>query len=180
MPVRVSCDLAHTLYANAFNITGADGEIAMLLGLNPGLLAGQQETTIRFSDCVFLSPATARRLVEALTRVLAEHDSRQTSQPPPPRASQSAGAGDILSVGQPATASAMLAAGGSQADLLVKLADGLQTSYGFERSFRICPGSLQGRRFLLSLHRESLGEQGRPRPAPSGTCPAAFTRQARC
>ena len=181
--VKVAGDIARAVYANAFNVTGGDGEISILFGLNPGRSPGQQEITIRFSDCVFLSPSTARRLVEALTRVLQEHDSRQKElqktpdgvttnasiRSVPVRAFSSAlpentanppnnGAGDILSVGRAANPPTLNAAG-RQADLLVKLVDGLHASYGFERSFRICPGRLQGRRFLLSVHKNALGDQ---------------------
>ncbi len=158
--MRISSEVPHSLYANAFKISGAAGQIAIMLGLNPGLMPGQLEAELRFAQCLFLSPSTARGLAAALTRVLQEYDSLQPPRTPP--AVPPDGAGDILSVGQPAAGPSLRVAAG-QADLLFNLLDSLQAPYGLERSFRICTGTLQGSRFLLSLHTKSLGDQARPR-----------------
>ncbi|MCY2930279.1 MAG: hypothetical protein NTV86_12435 [Planctomycetota bacterium] len=153
--VRVTCDALRSFYANAFNVSGAPGEIAILFGTNPG--PGPDGTVVRFSDCAVLSATTARQLASALSRAVQEHDRRHA-------AAQAQAAGGAEGVGSMAALAGQAPPGaGDQADLIVALVDALGVPYGFERSFRLSPSSLQAGRFLLSLHRDALGEQARAR-----------------
>ncbi len=63
-------------YANVCNVSSTREEVVLLFGMNQAWQAGQKEVTIHLSDRIVLSPFAAKRLVNLLSSVVREYESR--------------------------------------------------------------------------------------------------------
>ena len=149
--VKIRWDRSNTRSAHAdrFNVMVTQEEIILCFGLNQAPDVGQKEMTVQLSNGIVLSPFAAKRLANALNRVLRDYESKYG--PLKVKAAPSTDLAQIAPLSEKPPFS-------EKAGLLFHLVKNLNTEYGFERSFKISEKTLLGNRFLFTMSKHAIGQ----------------------
>jgi hypothetical protein len=149
--VKIRWDRSDTRSAHAdrFNVMVTREEIILCFGLNQAPDVGQKEMTVQLSNGIVLSPFAAKRLANALNRVLRDYESKYG--PLKVKAVPSTDLAQIAPLSKKPPFS-------EKAGLLFHLVKNLNTEYGFERSFKISEKTLLGNRFLFTMSKHAIGQ----------------------
>jgi hypothetical protein len=147
--VKIRWDRSDTrsAYADRFKVIATQEEIILCFGLNQAVDVGQKEMRVQLSNGIVLSPFAAKRLANALNRVLRDYESKYG--PLKVKAAPSTDSDQIAQLSEKPPFS-------EKAGLLFHLIKNLNTEYGFERSFKISEKILLGNRFLFTMSKHAI------------------------
>jgi hypothetical protein len=140
---------------NAFEFNFSQDEITLLLGRERDEYADRNTLMLQAVSRIVMNPFTAKRLADALNRLILEYETRYGSSglyshPPEEPSPLSSSYKTAVSPGLPES--------GEKSDLVFQLVKSLDVETGFERSFKMAEGSLLGNRFLLGTSKGAIGE----------------------
>lgn len=139
-----------TLSATACVAGRSGDEIALLFGTAESDDRENSEVRVRWQSRILLRPGVAAQLAAALQEVLRRHEARYgpLGQPARPTSAQ-----------PPALLLPTSEVNRSAANLLLAHVRALRTPFGFERSFKLSRGTVQGNRLLATVNKDAVGPE---------------------
>ncbi|MHA3772976.1 DUF3467 domain-containing protein [Verrucomicrobiota bacterium sgz303538] len=138
---------------NVCNVSSNRDEVTVLFGTAPSFLPGQEELTVRLDERVVLTPMAAKLLGQLINNVVRDYEAKfgplgDGARPAPARPEPPTQQIPQVPVPAPELRE-------KQAFLLA-LINALRVEYGYERSFKMLPGTLLANRSLLGINRALL------------------------
>lgn len=152
----------HTSYADVCKVLCTHDEVILHFGVSQARQPGQEGQTVKLETGIILTPSTAKRLSLALNQKLPQNELQYKSAQP----DLSKGAEPIALRRLPFAPQNELSA--EKANLLSQLVHNLQVDYGLEGSVKFYRKTLLPYRFLLTMSKNSLGQN--PHKRILGVC----------
>lgn len=142
-----------TLYPDIFNVTNSREEVTLSFGTVRSCNTEENQLSALLSSRIILSPYTAKRIAILLANKISEFEAihGKLSAEAPPQFNH--GQTSILYVESPDSNDTD---GSEKAIRLMRLIDGLNTDYAYERSYKLARKSILQNRFLFGINKNSI------------------------
>jgi len=153
-----------TLHPDIFNITNSREEVILDFGTVRSVNYEENLLSALLSSRIILSPYTAKRIAILLAKKVAEYEAMHGSVPTEASPRLTPAPDSVLYVPAPDQTDQE---GAERAIRLMRLIDGLNTDYAYERSFKLARRSILQNRFLFGISKSALDD---PEPAVLTIC----------
>ncbi len=143
-----------TTCPDIFDVGSSREEITLFFGSLRSFDSDRNRITAMLSSRVILSPVIAKQIAALLDKRISEYESTFGVIKPEEPLHFSASRSSVLYVPDPDNSNDD---GAEKAIRLMRLVDGLNTDYAYERSCKLARGSVLQNRFLFGINKNSLG-----------------------